>query len=269
MPMMLDVTPLTPAIGAIVSGVDLREPLDPPVVDELKSILLDRLVLLFRDQDISTEQQMTFAQHFGPVLVPTRASPVPKVTVLDKASPEGREDYWHADGSQLAEPPFGAVLRAVQLPTCGGDTCFSSMYAAYDTLSSPVRDLLDGLTALHSFNMSVEKCVHPVVRVHPETGRKLLNVNSSKTVRILELQEQESDTLLSFLFEHITSPKFQCRLHWEPNSIAFWDNRAVQHYPVSDYTERRIMYRVQIEGDKPFGPMDQDGDAKLEPAVAL
>ena len=260
----------------MISGVDLREPLDPDVVDELRSVLLDRLVLFFRDQDISTEQQLSLAQHFGPVMIPALAQDpsLPRVTIIDKASAAGRKDYWHADGSQLSEPPLGAVLRSVRLPECGGDTCFANMYAAYGALSSPIRDFLDGLTAVHSFQSYSSKtsavtCTHPVVRVHPETGRKLLNVNSSKTVRIAELQEQESDALLSFLFEHITSPKFQCRFRWELNSIAFWDNRSVQHYPVSDYTERRIMHRVQIGGDRPFGPMETEGSDELERIAVL
>ena len=254
--MPLVVTPTTPTIGAMVSGIDLREPLDPSTVGEVRAALLLHLVLFFRDQDISTEQQQSFAEHFGPVMVSPEGSAPQWATTLDNASP--RDDRWHADGTQMSEPPLGAVLRAVQLPQCGGDTCFSSMYAAYDALSSPFRALLDGLTAVHFNRYREVSYVHPVVRVHPETGRRLLNVNRSKTIRIVELEEDESDAVLAFLFSHIKAPVFQCRFRWEPNSIAFWDNRAVQHSAVSDYSDRRVMHRVQISGDHPFGPMSVD-----------
>jgi taurine dioxygenase len=158
------------------------------------------------------------------------------------------------------------------LPDVGGDTCFASMYAAFESLSPALQAFLRPLTCVHSMardlarlkdmpNLNVRtadhgsiEAVHPVVRVHPETGRALLNVNSSKTIRVVELEPAESDALLAFLFEHVKTPELQCRFHWEPHSVAFWDNRAVQHYAVADYTQRRAMSRVLIAGDAPKGP---------------
>jgi alpha-ketoglutarate-dependent taurine dioxygenase len=170
---------------------------------------------------------------------------------------------------------MASILRAVQLPAAGGDTCFASMYAAYDDLSSTMQQFLDGLHAVNTLAIQAEKAkrtsnvrlvenadgempytIHPVVRVHPETGRKLLNVNANWTSRIVELSERESDALLRMLLEHVRLPDYQCRFRWHVNSMAFWDNRAVQHYAVADYNERRIMKRITIVGDQPFGPQD-------------
>ena len=168
----------------------------------------------------------------------------------------------------MAHPPLGSILRAVQLPPVGGDTCFASMYAAYEALSPPVRALVDGLRAVHDVTKPMRKAIaaghtklglaemqarwppveHPVVVTHPETGRKALFVNRNSTTRLVGVSERENDALLPFLLDHVRSPEFQCRFHWEPDSIAFWDNRSVQHYAVADYDQRRVMHRVTIDG---------------------
>ena len=172
----------------------------------------------------------------------------------------------------LPEPPMGTTLRAVQLPSYGGDTCFASMYAAYEALSSAMQRFLDGLTATNSaapvvarvkdmgiYANDIERdmhppVVHPVIRVHPESGRKSLFVCGNYTTRIVELSDAESRRLLAMLFEHIKSPQFQCRYRWEHNTLALWDNRVVQHCAIPDYQERRVMYRTMISGTRPQGP---------------
>jgi taurine dioxygenase len=272
----LTVHPLTPAIGAEIRGVDLRGRLDDDTIGAIRRALLDHLVVFFRDQDISPDQQVDFAERFGEVQLPVfenKSSDRPGLTVVDQTSPKGSgTDVWHADSTFMVEPPMGAVLRSVQVPAVGGDTCFASMYAAYDALSTSMKQQLDGLTAVHSTARvmalvrrssnayaaagaaEIPPAVHPVIRVHPETGRKLINVSFNWVERIVELGAGESDALLRFLYEHAKAPEFQCRFHWEPNSIAFWDNRACQHYAVADYNERRVMHRVMLKGDAPFGP---------------
>jgi taurine dioxygenase len=232
--------------------------------------------LFFRDQDITPDQQVAFAAQFGeisiPPFTPKYAPPRPELIVLDQTAPKGDgADRWHSDNTFMAEPPMGSILKAVQLPLVGGDTCFANMLAAWDALSEPLRELLEGLTANHDIARPLERGIrgghvdqdldamreqwppvdHPIARRHPATGRKALFVNSNSTVRINELSEAESDSLLHFLFEHVRSPEFQCRFHWDTNSIAFWDNRSAQHYAVPDYRERRIMHRVTIAGDRP------------------
>jgi taurine dioxygenase len=163
----------------------------------------------------------------------------------------------------MQEPPMGSVLRAVQLPPCGGDTLFANMEAAYDALSSPIQRIVDELSATHDFTHSsahrralhdqYPPVTHPVVRVHPVTGRRSLYVNRIFTVSINELNDRENAALLSFLCDHVRSPDFQCRFSWRPGSVAFWDNRCTQHYAVADYSDTRVMHRVVIAGDRPNG----------------
>jgi taurine dioxygenase len=268
------VRPLTAAIGAEVEGVDLGAPLDADTRATLHQAVLDHLVLFFQDQDITPSQQLAFAEHFAPIMLPvidTQSTEVPGVTVLDQTDPRGQyTERWHTDSTFLEEPPWGAVLRAVQLPPVGGDTCWASMYAAYEQLSAPMRRFLDGLTAEHSTSIldavldKLPNVVrrerkppvrHPVVRVHPETGRKLLFVNANFTDRIVDLDEAESRMLLGFLFNHLGKPHFQVRYHWTPNAVALWDNRPTQHCAMPDYRERRLMYRCMMQGDRPVGPV--------------
>jgi taurine dioxygenase len=272
----LVIRPVTPTIGAEIHGIDLREPLSIEQVAEVEQALLDHLVLFFRDQNITPRQQVAFARQFGeldaPPIRPKHGSD-PEVFVLDQLSPKGEgADNWHSDNTFMVEPPLGSILKAVQLPASGGDTCFASAYAAYESLSPPMRDLVDGLEAEHDITRPLQKAIaaghsnadlaelqakwppvaHPVSRTHPLTGRKALFVNGNSTTRLLGVSERESELLLPFLRDHIRSPEFQCRFHWEVHSIAFWDNRSVQHFAVPDYDERRLMHRVTLMGDKPF-----------------
>ena len=273
----IEVRQVTATIGAEIHGVDLREPLRKDEIDTIERALFEYAVVLFRDQDITPDQQVAFASQFGEISIPPFSPkyppPRPELIVLDQTAPKGDgADRWHSDNTFMAEPPMGSILKAVQLPAVGGDTCFASMFAAWEALSEPLRELLEGLTATHDITMVLERAIraghveqdlhamrekwppveHPVARRHPATGRKALFVNANSTARINELSEAESDAMLSFLYEHVRSPEFQCRFHWDINSIAFWDNRSAQHYAVPDYQERRIMHRVTIAGDRPY-----------------
>jgi taurine dioxygenase len=272
------IRPLTAAIGAEITGVDLREPLDDEQLGTVRRALLDHLVIFLRDQDIGLADQVRFSEYFGSI-IPGRGTRVTDdvvgVNVLDQIAPKGQgADDWHSDHMFLPEPPMGTTLRAVQLPSFGGDTCFTSMYSAYDALSPTMQRFLDGLTATNSaapvvarvkdmgiYANDIERdmhppVVHPVVRVHPETGRKSLFVCGNYTTRIVELSDAESKRLLGMLFEHIKSPHFQCRYRWEHDTLALWDNRVVQHCAIPDYHERRVMYRTMISGTRPSGPGD-------------
>jgi taurine dioxygenase len=282
----ITVTPLTASIGAEVGGIDLARPLDDGVADHLRAALRDHLVLVFRDQDLEPATHLAFARHFGEISVAPfgpKAAGHPEVTELDQVSPKDEgADSWHADNTYLPEPPLGSILRAVQLPSVGGDTCFLSTFAAYDALSPALRGFLDGLTALHDITRMLQKAIeigksdadlgelrrtwppyeHPVVRVQPETGRRGIYVNANWTTRIVGLTDRESAALLALLFDHLRDPDFQCRLKWMPGTVAFWDNRYVQHYAVPDYTERRIMQRVMLAGDRPIGPAQWASEAR-------
>jgi taurine dioxygenase len=277
---------LTKAIGAEVSGVDLSTDLSPGTVAELRRALLDHLVLFFRDQPLlGPPEQLRFAERFSPILLPlidSGGNDHPGITVLDQVNPKGQyTERWHCDSTFLPEPPLGAVLQAQQLPSVGGDTCWASMYAAFEALSPSLQHFLEGLTAVNSteiLDASLAKLpnvvrrdapgsatVHPMVRVHPETGRKLLFVNGNFTTRIVELSEDESRNLLDFLFRHINSPEFHVRFHWEMGSVAFWDNRATQHCAIADYTERRVMQRCMVQGDRPVGTAAAEPARELQP----
>jgi taurine dioxygenase len=273
------IEPLTSAIGADVRGVDLAAPLDDAAVRAIRGALNDHLVLFFRDQRmLSVDEHVRFARYFGEIDLPlfrTQSSERAEVLVLDQLAPKGEgADSWHTDNTYMENPPMGSILQARMLPPVGGDTCFASMAAAFEALSPAMQSFLEGLTATHSLAQMVERTKHvagtrlrdslaqwppvshPVVRVHPESGRKLLFVNANWTVSIDGLSHDESRALLSFLLDHVKSPEFQVRLHWREGDVAFWDNRAVQHYAVADYASRRVMQRVTITGGKPFGAAD-------------
>jgi len=271
----LTIRPLTPTVGAELEGVDLRRRLTHEEVDAIEEALLAHGVVFFRNQELTPEQHLAFARQMGPVSVPPFAPKYgsdPELVVLDQVSPKGEgADEWHSDNTFMAEPPMGSILRAVQLPTYGGDTCFASMVAAYDALSGAMKRMLDGLEAVHDITQPLQRAidaghsnaslaevqrkwppvVHPVVRTHPITGRKALFVNGNSTTRLVGLPPRENETLLRFLIDHVRDPVFQCRFRWELHSIAFWDNRSVQHYAVPDYAERRVMHRVTLAGDRP------------------
>ena len=270
--MAIDIRPLTATIGAEIHGVSLSDDLDDATIAEIRRALLDHLVVFFRDQCIDDSRHLAFALRFGPLAVSplvTRYQDSDAVVVLDQVHPKGEgADEWHSDNTFLETPPMGSLLRAVQLPSVGGDTCFASMYAAYDALSAPMRTLVDELYAVHDITKPLRKAIrdghstldlaemqqkcppvrHRVVVTHPETGRKALFVNRNSTVCLEGVTERENDLLLPFLLDHVRSPEFQCRFHWELGSLAFWDNRAVQHYALADYDERRVMRRVTVAG---------------------
>ncbi|MGH0033887.1 MAG: TauD/TfdA dioxygenase family protein [Myxococcota bacterium] len=274
--MSVVVHPVTGVIGATISGVDLRQPLEAADRDAILQALLDHGVLFFRDQDITPDQQVAFAEQFGEISIPPMAPGAemrPEVMVLDQVAPRGQgADNWHSDNTFMAEPPLGSILKAVELPSVGGDTCFANAVAAYEGLSAPMRSFVSGLRAVHDITKPMMRAVragifdearlaaareqwppveHPVVRTHPVTGRKALYVNGNSTSHIVGLSERENDLVLPFLNDHVRSPEYQCRFQWDVHSVAFWDNRTVQHYAVPDYTERRVMHRVTLAGDAP------------------
>ena len=274
--MTLRVQPVTAVVGSEIFGVDLRETLDANAKATIERALLDYGVVFFRDQDVTPDQLVAFARQFGTISIPPMApkgSPRPEVMVLDQVSPRGEgADNWHSDNTFMSEPPLGSILKAVELPSVGGDTCFANAVAAYEALSEPMRRFVDGLRAVHDITKPMTRAIaagifdpaklaelqkewppveHPVARTHPVSGRKALYVNGNSTTRIVGLSERENDLLLPFLNDHIPSPEFQCRFQWRENSVAFWDNRTVQHYAVPDYSERRVMHRVTLTGDKP------------------
>jgi taurine dioxygenase len=273
----MQVRPLTATIGAEVTGVDLSRTLDDETRDALLDAFHRHLVLFFRGQALDPADQVAFARTFGRVEPHPFAKPHrdhPELTLLAQTTPEtDGTNSWHTDSTFMPEPPLGSVLRAVQLPPIGGDTCWASMYAAYDALSAPMRSLLDQLTAVHDITEPLRWSIrgghtnstdieelrakwppveHPAVRVHPVTRRKSLFVNRNFTTRLCGLTDEENASLLAMLFHHVARPDFQVRFRWEPDSVALWDNRCTQHYALPDYTGHlRVMHRVMIQGDRP------------------
>lgn len=269
----ITVEPLSPTVGAEIGDVSLAQPLDDETFKELRRALLEYKVIFFRDQDITPEQHVAFASRFGELevhpFVPHREGH-PAVMVLKKnANIGGYENVWHSDVTWRLAPSLGSVLLAREVPAVGGDTLFCDMYSAYEGLDDDVRAALDGLRAVHDFTRTfgifLDKdelakkqkeyppAEHPVVRTHPETGRKGLYVNAAFTSHIVGMDRTESSRLLELLYRQSAVPEYQCRFRWKPYSVAFWDNRAVQHYASSDYyPQRRLMERVTIVGDTPY-----------------
>lgn len=272
------VEPLTPHIGAEVQGLDLREPLEGARAAGLRRAFLDWSVLVFRDQKLSPEQHKAFGRLFGPLHVhPLKAaagydeSGDPEILKV-KTTAESRYtagDGWHTDVSCDERPPLGSMLYMKEIPAagCGGDTLFADMYRAYELLSPPLQRLLEGLRAVHDGGLpyssgygyappagkTFPKHEHPVITRHPETGRKVLFVNSGFTTRIVGLRPRESRRLLDLLFEHVAdTPALTCRVRWAPGTLTFWDNRCTQHHAVWDYfPESRYGERVSIVGERP------------------
>ena len=266
---VLDVRPMTKRIGAEIFGVDLSQPLTNKVTDELHTALMEHQVIFFRDQPMTYDSLKRAGRSFGDLAMHSGVSGMPEhpeiVTIHADANSKfiAGED-WHSDLSEDPEPPMGSILYMHVVPPAGGDTLWSSMYAAYDALSPAMQAFLEPLTAVHDSNHiyralfpDVDKVyprnTHPVVRTHPVTKRKCLFISKSKTVKINGLGEEEGDAILRFLTEHVKNPNFQVRFRWQPNSVAFWDNRCTQHFATWDYfPETRSGYRVTIAGDRPY-----------------
>lgn len=276
---VLDIAPVSGVIGAEVHGIDLAAPLSDELVAGLRRAFNEHQVLFFRDQHLTPAQQIAFGRRFGALGTHPYVDANPQhPEVIDVVTEPGdRVNFgggWHTDVTFLAEPDLGSILYAVEIPPFGGDTLFASQLAAYDALSDTMKSLLDGLVGIHSAgpqyggagystqstamatkgadDAAASRVEHPVVRTHPETGRKGLYVNPAFTIGIKGMARAESKALLTFLYAHATAESMTCRFRWQPGSVAMWDNRSVQHYALHDYRgHRRVMRRITICGDRP------------------
>jgi len=257
------VSPVTPRIGAEITGVDLREELSDSIVQQIREAWLQHQVVFFRDQELTHEQHIAFASRFGePHIHPTvtHHPEHPEILVIhaDENSKHIAGDGWHTDVSFEQAPPTASILRLTEVPPDGGGaTLFSSMYAAYDALSPVFQDFLEQRVALHRLGKlpghrqdeTPPSAHHSVISTHPETGRKALYVNQGFTKQIKDLSREESKAVLQYLYRHVENPNFHVRFHWSKNSIAMWDNRCVQHYATWDYfPATRRGYRVTLRG---------------------
>lgn len=265
------------AIGAEIGGVDLRRELSDETIAEIRRAWLDHVVIFFRDQEVTSAQYLAFAERFGaPVEYPfiQGLDGFPVITPVIKLEHE-RVNFggmWHSDTTYLDVPPMGTFLLARELPPHGGDTLFANQYCAYEALSEGLKKTANALTGISSSakadvsksredrmaqspterSKEVFEARHPVVRTHPESGRKALYINPGHTVRFDGWTEEESAPLLNYLHQHQVRPEFTCRFQWRSGSIALWDNRAAMHFPVNDYHGyRRIMHRITLQGDRP------------------
>lgn len=272
------VEPVAGALGAEITGLDLAQPLSDATILALRRAWLEHLVIFFRDQNLSPAQFLAFGRRFGDVIeypfvkgLPEHPEIIPVLKLEHERVNFG--GVWHSDTAYLDVPPMASMLVAREIPPYGGDTLFANMYLAYETLSDGLKTMLEGLLAVNSSAKAdasrtredrmkdsareVKKdyvAAHPVVRRHPETGRRALYVNVAHTVRFDGMTEQESAPLLDYLFRHQTRPEFTCRFRWRPGSIAFWDNRCAQHNAINDYAgHRRLLHRLTLAGDTPKG----------------
>lgn len=275
----LRVTPLAGALGARIDGVDLTRPVPPMTVAAIRAALVAHQILVFRDQPLTPTAHRDLAAAFGPLQRhPAYPTPpgVPEVSILEHtADKPSKIELWHTDMTFRERPPLGSILHAQIVPARGGGTLWSSQFAAYDALSDSMQRFLDPLTAEHDFSYGFKESLaepggrerlaqavidnpprrHPVIRVHPESGRKALFVNRLFTTRIIELSARESAAILEMLYAHAVRDEFTYRLAWAPDTVAFWDNRSTLHKPVNDHgLQHRKMRRVVIEGDRPRGP---------------
>lgn len=275
----MEIQPLSGALGAEIHGVDLGGTLDDATIADIRRALLDHCVIFFRDQAFDAEQHKALARRFGTIFIHpnyygTQVDPEILEIRREPGDTKVVGEDWHTDTTMMAEPPMGAILYALEVPPYGGDTLFANQYVAYEALSEGMKRLIGGLRAVHSDRMVAGPSVnntgrstkaradadwretvnlHPVVRTHPETKRKLLYVNYSYTVGFEGMTEEESRPLLNYLMEHGNRPEFTCRFRWTKGAVAFWDNRCVKHLAVNDAQPfRRVMRRVQIAGDKPY-----------------
>ncbi|NND76078.1 MAG: taurine dioxygenase [Ilumatobacter sp.] len=273
-----DIAPLSGVLGAEIRDLDLAVPMSAATLAEFRRAFVEHHVVVVRDQQLSAEQQMDFARQFGELdthpFVEGQADNPEVLDVITEA--DDRINFgggWHTDVTFLEEPDLGSVLYAIDVPPVGGDTLFANQHAAYDALSPTMKSMLDGLVGVHSAgpqyatggtstksksmktknaDLARQTVEHPVVRTHPESGRRSLYVNGAFTVGIKGMHQNESAALLQFLLGHAVQERFTCRLRWEPGTLAMWDNRSVQHYALHDYGgRRRHMRRVTIKGDRP------------------
>lgn len=274
---MLQVIPQSGALGAEIRGVDLTAELTQDLLAEIRALLIEHEVIFFREQNIQPAQQRALALSFGALQTHPAYNTVegyPEIAILE-STPEKptRIEAWHADMTFRQHPPMGTVLRSVIVPPRGGDTLWSSMTTAYDGLSSAMQAFLEPLTAVHDFSWGFKESLaepggaerladavaanppveHPVIRTHPESGKKVIYVNSLFTTHIRDLPPRESAAVLAFLYQHIASDEYTCRFAWRPDSIAIWDNRSTQHKPINDYfPAARKLHRITIDGDRPY-----------------
>ncbi len=264
-------------LGAEIHGIDLKEPLDRETFEAFEAALVENKVLVVRDQNLTTEQHVALSRRFGELEVhPMRPQGAfPEILVLDnhKDNPVLSTDVWHSDTTFRKNPTKYTILRCQIMPKVGGDTLFADMEAAYEGLSPTFRKMIDGLKAVHDFknfrvlykNTEEDRAklrkmeelfpnpTHPVVRTHPVSGRKCIYVNPQFTLRIADLEPDESQAILQVLFAQVHVPEYQFRVRWTPGAIVFWDNQSTQHYAANDYyPERRRMERTAVVGDKPF-----------------
>ena len=273
----MEVRPISGALGAEILGVDLAAGLDDDTFDRLRSTFFDYGVIVIRDQDLTPDQHLAAARRFGKIDINRFFTPVdgyPEIAEVRKESDQKRNigNKWHTDHSYDEAPALGSMIYAVEVPPVGGDTLFANMSLAYDTLSDGMKALLSKLEAVHSSRhvfgpgyksdpdlrdrfrnaeLAVQDTVHPVVIRHPDTGRKVLYVNPTFTVRFNGWSEEESKPLLDYLYAHAAKPEFSCRVQWHEGSLGLWDNRATWHLALNDYHgHRRLMHRVTIEGTR-------------------
>lgn len=268
----MQITPLTPHIGAEIHGVDLSQALDSELFAGIHQAFLDWGLLVFRDQDLSREQHKEFGRKFGklhshPMNYNTTEDPEILIVKTTENSAYTAGNGWHTDVTCDEFPPMASMLYLKEIPgTGGGDTLYADMYLAYELLSDPMKQLLDGLVAVHDGAIpyvgaykskppagGYPRSEHPVIVTHPETGRKVLFVNSGFTSHIKDLKASESQAILNFLYDHIaTTPRLTCRVQWQPNSLTLWDNRCTQHHAIWDYyPHSRYGERVSIVGERP------------------
>lgn len=277
----IEIRPISGALGAEIHGVDLSASLDNAAMDAVHRAFLDHLVVFFPDQRLTPGQYKDFARRFGLIYVHPMVEGMADNPEIIRVVREPSErinwgSEWHMDGSFAEKPPLGTMLHAQEVPPFGSDTMWSNLYLAYETLSGGLKRTLEGMKAIHASGSGARyesrykgmkakatapsEAAHPVVRTHPETGRKCLFVNNSFMVRFEGMTEDESRPLMRFLFDHSTRPEFTCRYRWRAGTLAFWDNRCTQHNAIADYfphrpelfSSRRVMHRITIEGDRPL-----------------
>ena len=274
---MITAKPIAGALGAEIEGINLTQSLCQDDYKQIRKLLIEHEVIFFRNQDISPAQQKDLAHSLGPLQTHPAYETVegfPEITILESTAQKPTKiEAWHSDMTFRQHPPLASVLRSKITPVRGGDTLWASMTTAYERLSEKMKHFLDGLYAVHDFRHGFKESLeesggaerlaqavndnppveHPVIQIHPESGKKVIFVNSLFTTHIVGITQAESRAILDFLFEHIKMPEFTCRFSWEPNCIALWDNRSTQHKPINDYfPAHRKLHRITIYGDLPY-----------------